>query len=116
MKYASEEEYFDDIEDEKIPKDMLDLAIHIVETKKGTFKPEEIPGRIRGRAEGFVRKKQKGEKIERPKEPAPSNVINLMDALRQSVKADKGGGRRRAHAGAIESARTEKSFARQDAA
>ena len=32
-----EEDYFDDIPDEKIPKDMLDLASHIVKTKAGHF-------------------------------------------------------------------------------
>ena len=32
-----EDEYFDDIEDEKIPKDMMELASHIVETKSGHF-------------------------------------------------------------------------------
>ena len=31
-----EAEYFDDIEDEKVPKDMLDLATHIVKTKTAT--------------------------------------------------------------------------------
>lgn len=30
-----ESEYFDDIEDEKVPKDMLDLALQIVESKRG---------------------------------------------------------------------------------
>ena len=35
-------EYFDGIENEKVPKDMLDLAIHIVETKKGKFEPEKF--------------------------------------------------------------------------
>jgi DNA end-binding protein Ku len=30
-----EKDYFDVIEDEKVPKEMLDLAIHIVNTKKG---------------------------------------------------------------------------------
>ena len=30
-----EEEYFDDIPDEKLPKDMLDLAKHIVRVKEG---------------------------------------------------------------------------------
>jgi DNA end-binding protein Ku len=34
-----EAEYFDDIPDEKIPKDMLDLASHIVESKAGHFRP-----------------------------------------------------------------------------
>src|SRR5258707_6199538 len=37
-----EDEYFDEIEDEKIPKDMADLAAHIVETKAGHFKPEKF--------------------------------------------------------------------------
>jgi DNA end-binding protein Ku len=35
-------EYFDVIEDEKVPKDMLDLAVHIVESKKGKFEPEQF--------------------------------------------------------------------------
>jgi DNA end-binding protein Ku len=33
-------EYFEGIKDEKIPKDILDLALHIVETKRGDFSPE----------------------------------------------------------------------------
>src|ERR1019366_6572388 len=35
-------EYFDDIQDMKITKDMLDLAKHIVEQKSGTFEPEKF--------------------------------------------------------------------------
>ena len=86
-----QDEYFDTIEDEKIPKDMLDLAIHIVETKTGHFKPAQFKDDYEDALKDLLRKKQKGEKIERPKEREPSNVINLIDALRQSVKA--GGGR-----------------------
>ncbi len=86
-----EDEYFDSVEDEKIPKDMLDLAIHIVETKTGHFKPAEFKDQYEDALKDLLRKKQKGEKIERPKEREPSNVINLMDALRQSIKT--GGGR-----------------------
>ena len=37
----------------------------------------------------LISKKQKGEKIERPKEPTRSNVVNLIDALRQSVQEEK---------------------------
>jgi DNA end-binding protein Ku len=87
----NEQEYFDTIEDEKIPKDMIDLAVHIVETKAGHFKPQQFKDQYEDALKDLLRRKQKGEKIERPKEHAPSNVINLMDALRQSVKA--GGGR-----------------------
>src|SRR6201981_3136257 len=36
----SEAEYFDDIQDVKVTKDMLDLAKHIVNQKSGTFEPD----------------------------------------------------------------------------
>jgi DNA end-binding protein Ku len=91
-----EDEYFDAIEDEKIPKDMLDLAIHIVETKTGHFKPQQFKDEYEDALKDLLRKKQKGEKIERPKEREPSNVINLMDALRQSVKSGGSSARRSA--------------------
>jgi DNA end-binding protein Ku len=38
----SEEEYFDDIRDVKVTKDMLDLAKHIVEQKAGRFEPQKF--------------------------------------------------------------------------
>jgi DNA end-binding protein Ku len=84
------EEYFDTIDDEKVPKDMLDLAIHIVDTKRGKFEPEKFEDHYENALKDLLRKKQKGEKIERPKEPARTNVVNLMDALRQSVQAERG--------------------------
>src|SRR5215208_95969 len=90
-----EEDYFDEIKDEKVPKDMLDLATHIVETKKGKFEPDKFEDQYEDALKELLKKKQKGEKIERPKERAPSNVINLMDALRQSVNAEKGGSEKR---------------------
>ncbi len=91
----NEEDYFDDIEDEKVPKDMLDLAMHIVETKKGKFEPEKFEDRYEDALKALIKKKQKGEKIERPKERGPSNVVNLMEALRQSVQSERGSGDRR---------------------
>ena len=100
-----EEDYFDDIENEKVPKDMLDLAMHIVETKKGKFEPEKFEDRYEDALKELIKKKQKGEKIEAPKEAAPSNVINLMDALRQSVK--DGPWRRPAQTGARTTPREE---------
>ena len=83
------EEYFDTIDDEKVPKDMLDLAVHIVDTKRGSFEPQKFEDQYENALKELLRK-QKGEKIERPKEPARTNVVNLMDALRQSVKAEGG--------------------------
>ena len=110
-----EEDYFDEIEDEKVPRDMLELATHIVETKKGKFEPEKFEDRYEDALKELLEKKQKGEKIERPKEQAPSNVINLMDALRQSVKAERGGGERRKPARSSGKARAPKKAARSNA-
>ena len=87
-----EDEYFDDIEDEKIPKDMADLAAHIVETKAGHFKPEKFEDHYEEALKEVLKKKQAGEKIEVPKQREPAKVISLMDALRRSVKAERGGG------------------------
>jgi DNA end-binding protein Ku len=84
-----ESEYFDDIEDEKVPKDMLDLALHIVESKRGDFEPKKFEDKYEQALKELLRKKQSGQTIERPKEPARRNVVNLMDALRASVDAEK---------------------------
>ena len=91
-----QDDYFDVIENEKVPKDMLDLAVHIVNTKKGKFEPKKFEDQYEDALKEIIRKKQKGEKIERPKEPAHGKVVNLMDALRQSVEG--GGGRKKAAA------------------
>jgi DNA end-binding protein Ku len=88
----NEKDYFDDIENEKVPKDMLELASHIVATKRGKFDPSKFEDRYEDALKDLLKKKQKGEKIERPKEARPSNVVDLMEALRQSVSAEKGGG------------------------
>lgn len=83
-----EEEYFDDIPDEKVTKDMLELARHIVETKSGHFHPEKFEDHYENALKDLLKKKQQGEKIVPAKNNEPSKVINLMDALRRSVKAD----------------------------
>jgi DNA end-binding protein Ku len=90
-----EEEYFDDIPAEKVPKDMLDLAKHIVETKKAHFEPERFEDRYEDALKDLLKKKQHGEKIERPKEREPAKVVNLMDALRRSVQAEGDTARRK---------------------
>jgi DNA end-binding protein Ku len=82
-----EEEYFDDIPDEKIPKDMLDLASHIVKTKEGHFDPSRFDDRYEDALKDLLKKKQEGRPIERPERREPTNVVNLMEALRRSVEA-----------------------------
>jgi len=83
----NEADYFDDIPDEKMPKDMLDLASHIVKTKSGHFEPSKFEDQYEDALKELLKKKQEGKPIERPERPKPTNVVNLMDALRQSVEA-----------------------------
>src|SRR5258707_10233590 len=90
-----EDEYFDDIPEEKIPKDMLELASHIVESKAGHFKPEKFEDQYEDALKELLKKKQSGQKIEAPREREPSKVVNLMDALRRSVETERAGGERR---------------------
>jgi DNA end-binding protein Ku len=86
-----EKDYFADIADEKLPKEMLELAKHIVGTKRGAFQPQKFEDHYEDALRELLKKKQSGEKIEAPKEAGPSNVINLMDALRRSLKNDDSG-------------------------
>jgi len=83
-----EKDYFGDIPSERVSKDMLDLAKHIIKTKRGHFKPDQFEDRYEDALKDLLRKKDKGEKIEVAPEPKSGNVINLMEALRQSVKGE----------------------------
>ena len=84
-----EQPYFEDILDLKLPKDMLDLATHIVQTKAGHFDPAQFEDRYENALIDLLKKKEAGEKIELAKEGPTPQVVNLMDALRASIDAEK---------------------------
>jgi len=86
----SETEYFGDIQDVKITKDMLDLARHIVEQKSASFDPEEFEDHYEAALIDLINKKRAGIRIT-AKAPAKTgdNVINLMDALKRSLASEK---------------------------
>ena len=95
----AETEYFEDIPDLKIGKDMMDLAKHIVESKVGHFDPAEFKDHYETALKELIDKKAKGVKITQRPERAPAPVINLMEALRRSVAsqaAKAGAGRPKA--------------------
>jgi DNA end-binding protein Ku len=89
----NEADYFGDIPDEKIPKDMLDLASHIVKTKEGNFDPSKFEDQYEDALKELLKKKQEGKPIEQPERPKPTNVVNLMEALRRSVEAGGAAGK-----------------------
>ena len=80
-----ENEYFDEIQDVKITKDMLDLARHIVESKSADFEPGKFEDRYENALVELLNRKRKGEPIRTAMKPhGTGNVVNLIDALRKS--------------------------------
>src|SRR6476619_4849477 len=84
-----EKDYFEDIPELKLPKDMLDLASHIVKTKSGHFNPSHFEDRYENALIDLLKKKQAGEKIKPVRGAPPPRVVNIMDALRASIDAEK---------------------------
>jgi DNA end-binding protein Ku len=79
-------EYFDDIQDVKITKDMLDLAKHIVQQKSGHFDPKKFEDHYEAALTELINKKRNGERITSVSKPVSNdNVISLMDALKRSI-------------------------------
>jgi DNA end-binding protein Ku len=83
--------YFDEITNKTVAKDMLDLASHIIDTKVGHFDPSEFKDRYQDAVVDLIRAKRAGKPLPAPAAPKPSNVVNLMDALKRSLKTEKGG-------------------------
>jgi DNA end-binding protein Ku len=81
----SEEEYFDDIQDVKVTKDMLDLAKHIVDQKSGRFEPQKFEDHYETALVDLINSKRAGKPITAKARPRGENVVDLMEALRQSV-------------------------------
>jgi DNA end-binding protein Ku len=84
--------YFEDIPDVELPKEMRQLASHILETKAGHFDPSVFEDRYENALIELLKSKQAG--LPAPKETAKkptARVINLMDALRRSVATESAG-------------------------
>src|SRR5918996_448920 len=82
-------EFFSDIQDEQPEKEMLDLASALIEQKSGAFDPSEFKDRYHDAVVDMVKAKVKGQEPVLAKAPERGKVINLMDALRQSLDADR---------------------------
>ncbi len=80
-------EIFSDIKSFKIDGEMLDLARHIIDTKRGEFDPTEFDDRYETALAELIRAKIEGRKLKKTAKPEPKKVSNLLDALRQSAGA-----------------------------
>jgi DNA end-binding protein Ku len=57
------------------------------ENEGGHFEPSKFEDQYEDALKELLKRKQEGKPIERPERPKPTKVVNLMDALRQSVEA-----------------------------
>jgi DNA end-binding protein Ku len=93
-----ESDYFDDIKSPKISKDMVELASHILATKAAHFDPSKFKDEYENALKALVRRKASGKPVKAAERAEkPDNVINLMDALKASLKG-KPAAKRRASA------------------
>ncbi len=78
-------EYFDEIQDVKVTKDMVDLARHIVNQKAGRFDPAKFEDHYETALIDLINSKRSGKPITPKEKSASTNVGDLMEALRRSV-------------------------------
>ena len=83
----SSDEAFEDLPKRKIQGEMLDLAKHIIETKRGKFDPAKFDDRYESALEALVKAKLAGKPLPKPKAPKTTKVVDLMAALRESAGA-----------------------------
>jgi DNA end-binding protein Ku len=106
LRYADEirepDEFFGEVPSGKPDKEMVDLAVELIERKSGDFKPEQFEDHYATALRELVNKKMKGQKIKAPHEeaaPGGAKVIDLMAALRKSIGEGSGKAKPAARAG-----------------
>ncbi len=78
-------EAFSTIPDIEIKGEMLDLARHIIDTKRADFDPHAFHDRYEAALADLVKAKLEGRKIELPKRMRPKPAADLLAALRESA-------------------------------
>ncbi|EIM26257.1 non-homologous end joining protein Ku [Microvirga lotononidis] len=87
----NEDKVFDEISEVKYPKEMKDLAAHIIDSKAAHFDPKQFDDRYEEAVAELLKSKQAGKPLKEEPSEKPSNVVNLMDAFKRSVSAEKAG-------------------------
>ncbi|MBN9049122.1 MAG: Ku protein [Rhizobiales bacterium] len=95
IRYADEvkkaDTAFDDIEDGTPDKELLELGEELIKKKSGKFHPEKFKDAYTTALRELIDAKVEKRAPKAIEEAAPaSNVINLMDALKRSVRGDSG--------------------------
>ena len=88
------EEFFDDIPAVKADKDMVEIATRLIAQKEADFDPSEFKDRYDDALREMIEAKKKGQGVVEAPEPEDTNVIDLMEALRASLKGSASSSRR----------------------
>lgn len=95
MRYENElrasDKFFKDLDDVKYDKELVGLASELIARNSGRFLPSKFTDSYAVQLGELVKKKARGQKITIPAGPSkePSNVVNLMDALKKSLGKEK---------------------------
>src|SRR5262249_38295316 len=74
-----------------VPKRELDMAVQLIESFAGDWKPEKYKDTYTDALKAIVRRKQKGEDVHRVREPdEEEQAPDLMEALRRSLEQQNG--------------------------
>lgn len=87
---------FEDIPDSRPDREMIDIARKIIEQKEGEFEPRKFEDRYENALRDLIRRKEKGEKLVTAEPVEEDNVIDLMAALKKSLKSGGAPARKRA--------------------
>jgi DNA end-binding protein Ku len=74
----------------KFDKKELDLAKKLIDTLASAFEPEQYHGQYKENVEKLIRAKRKGQKVTPIRQPKTAPVIDLMQALQQSLAKTAG--------------------------
>lgn len=84
----SAKEAFEGLPKSEAKGEMLDLAKHIISMKAGSFDPSSFDDRYESALADLVKAKLEGRKFKPKPVAKPSNVTDLMEALRHSAGMD----------------------------
>jgi DNA end-binding protein Ku len=105
LRYAGElkdpADYFDEVPTAKPDKEMVELAVQLIEKKTEPFDARKYQDHYATALRELVQDKLKGRTIVAPHEERPqgSNVVDLMEALKRSVGQPTNGKRKSARGG-----------------
>jgi len=93
---------FDDLKSVKVDPKMVAIASEIIEQKQGRFEPAGFKDPYEKALVALLKRRAKGAKPvhETEEQEAPSNVVNLMDALKKSLGGRRGSSRKNGAAAA----------------